>query len=47
MIYINTQTGYKKAIIRDGELIGWRLYSTLQPGLFGNASFYGYEWIKG
>ena len=48
MIYIVTPNGFKKAIIRNGELIGWTLYGTgIQGDLFGQASFFGYEWIKG
>lgn len=32
----------KKAIIRDGVVIGYRLYKT--GGLFGTLIFHGYEW---
>lgn len=35
----------KRPIYRDGELIGYWLYTT---GIFstGLLSFYGYEWVK-
>lgn len=33
----------RKPIIRDGALIGYRLY---RPGLLGALSFVGYQWRK-
>jgi hypothetical protein len=33
----------EQPIIRDGSIIGYRIYST--NGIFGSLSFVGYRWL--